>query len=185
MNSLVAYLVTAMSSWVPLHAHAPKEAPEDVQARYQQIAEDVAAVAFDDAERPLFDGPDGRVQTALMMLSVASLESAYRKSVDDGAFRGDHGRSFCLMQIRVGQGTTREGWTGPELVENRQRCFRAGLHILRGSFAACHNLPFDDRLSAYATGRCFADARVSRQRVSRARLWWEGHAPPKTIPDGS
>jgi hypothetical protein len=185
MDSLVAYLVAAMVGWVPLHVHAPRESPDQVQARYESIARDVATVAFDEAEAPLFEGPDGRTQTALLMLSVASYESGYRKGVDDGVRLGDHGHSFCLMQIRLGQGATREGWTGPALIHDRQLCFRAALHILRASFGICHTLPVEDRLSAYATGHCFADAKISRTRVGRARAWREAHAPPKALPTHS
>jgi hypothetical protein len=185
MVSLVGYLVAAMVGWVPLHVHAPMESPDQAQARYESIARDVVSVAFDESEAPLFDGPDGRTQTALLMLSVASYESGYRKKVDDGRRLGDHGRSYCLMQIRVGQGATREGWSGHELIDDRQRCFRAALHMLRASFSACRALPMEDRLTAYATGHCFADAMISRSRVGRARAWREAHAPPKVVPTDS
>jgi hypothetical protein len=174
-----------MLSWVPLYAHAPKESAADVQERYESIARDVATVALDGGEQPLFGGDNGRVETALLMLSVASFESSFRKSVDDGIGRGDHGRSYCLMQIRVGSGTTAEGWTGPQLVEDRQRCFRAGLHILRGSFGICQKLAIEDRLSAYATGRCMDHVQVSRSRVMRARRFWESHVPPPALPSES
>jgi hypothetical protein len=185
MDSLVAYLVAAMVGWVPLHVHAPMESPDQAQARYESIARDVVSIAFDESEAPLFEGPDGRTQTALLMLSVASYESGYRKKVDDGRRLGDGGRSYCLMQIRVGQGFTREGWTGHALIDDRTRCFRSALHILRSSFGACRSLPVDDRLSAYATGHCFADARISRTRVRRAQAWREAHAPPKVLPTAS
>jgi hypothetical protein len=185
MDSLVAYLVAAMIGWVPLHAHAPSESPDEARARYESIARDAVAVAFDDAEAPLFSGPEGRTQTALLMLSVASYESNYGQRVDDGRGLGDHGHSYCLMQLRVGRGITREGWTGPELTTDRKLCFRAGLHILRASFGVCHALPVDDRLSAYATGHCFADAAISRSRVSRARAWRASHVPPKELPTES
>jgi hypothetical protein len=185
MNSLVAYLVAAMVGWVPLRVHAPIESVDEASSRYDSIAEDVAAVAMDEEEAPLFGGPDGRIQTALLMLSVASFESGYRKKVDDGRGLGDHGRSFCLMQIKVGRGVTREGWTGQDLVTDRKRCFRAALHILRTSFGVCHDLPLEDRLSAYASGHCFADAAISRSRVGRARAWRAAHALPRAIPTDS
>ncbi len=178
MNGLVSYLVSAMLAWVPLYAQTT-ELKTDALSRYESIARDAATVAFDDQESPLFSGPHGRAQTALLMLSIASYESSYRKAVDEGTGRGDHGRSFCLMQIRVGEGMTREGWTGQDLVAERTRCFRAALHILHGSFNICHGLPVEDRMSAYATGRCFENAAVSRSRIGRARTWWLNHpAPP-------
>ncbi|HXX69844.1 MAG TPA: hypothetical protein VEK07_21870 [Polyangiaceae bacterium] len=178
MESLVTYLVAAMVAWVPPYAHAWTEPEADVRARYESIAHDLASVVLDESESPLFTGRDARTQTALLMLSVASFESSFRKSVDDGIGRGDGGRSYCLMQIRVGAGLTREGWTGPQLIEDRRRCFRAALHILHSSFGACHALPLEDRLSAYATGHCITEARISRSRVGRAKAWWTSHAAP-------
>jgi len=182
MESLVTYLVAAMLSWVPLYAHAPHESAADARVRYESIARDVAAVVLDGGEQPLFGGASGRAETAVLMLSVASYESSFRKSVDDGTGRGDHGLSYCLMQIRVGDGATAEGWSGPELIENRKLCFRAALHMLRGSFGVCRKLAVEDRLSAYATGRCLPDVEISRSRVGRARAFWETHAPPRTTP---
>jgi hypothetical protein len=183
MDGVVSYLVSAMLAWVPLHAQTA-ESKEEALARYESIAHDAATVAYDDQETALFWGPDGRAQTALLMLSIASYESSYRKTVDDGNGRGDHGHSFCLMQIRVGEGVTREGWSGDDLIADRTRCFRAALHILHGSFHACRKLPVEDRMSAYATGRCFENATVSRSRVGRARRWWWSHAaPPRQLGD--
>jgi hypothetical protein len=179
MESLVSYLVAAMLTWVPLHAHAPLESREHAQERYGSIARDVASVALDNTEAPLFEGADARTETAVLMLAVASYESSFNQRVDDGTRLGDHGHSFCLMQIRVGRGATREGWSGKQLVEDRKMCFRAALHILRASFNACKNLPMADRLSAYASGHCFPSAEVSRSRLYRARTWWESHAPPQ------
>jgi hypothetical protein len=185
MESLVTYLVAAMVAWVPLYVHPQTESSADVRARYESIARDLSAVVLDDAEAPLFNGPDARAQTALLMLSIASFESAFRKVVDDGVVRGDGGRSYCLMQIRVGQEVTREGWTGRQLIENRKRCFRAALHMLRTSFNMCHSYPVEDRVSVYATGHCMLDAPISRSRVVRARHWWAMHALPRLAPAGA
>jgi hypothetical protein len=176
MPDVVSYLVAAMTAWVPVHAHA--EPKEDTVARYDAIAHDAIQVAFDESEAPLFGGPTGRTQTALLMLAIASLESSYQKAVDDGTKVGDHGKSYCLMQIRVGPGLTADGWSGWDLVNDRTKCFRAGLHILRGSFQACRNLELRDRMSAYATGRCTPGEEKSRLRVGRALAWWDTHEPP-------
>ena len=182
MESLVTYLVAAMVAWVPFYAHPRTESSEDVRARYESIAHDISSIALDESEAPLFDGPNARAETALLMLSVASFESSFRKTVDDGIGRGDGGRSYCLMQIRVGHGVTREGWTGAQLIEDRKRCFRAALHMLRASFNMCHSYPVEDRLSVYATGHCMLDATISRSRLSRARQWWGTHAMPRIAP---
>jgi hypothetical protein len=186
MNGLISYFVAAMLAWVPLHAHTA-EPKEEVLTRYESIANDAAAVAYDEQESPLFSGPNGRGQTALLMLSIASYESSYKKTVDDGVSLGDHGRSFCLMQIQVGDGVTREGWASKDLIADRTRCFRAALHILHGSFNACHKLPMEDRMSAYATGRCFENASVSRSRIGRAKNWWLNHPslPAQALQDAT
>jgi hypothetical protein len=180
MNSLVAYLVAAMNAWVPVQTHAALfgERPEDVAARYESIARDAAEVAFDEAEAPIYEGPEGRARTAVLMLSVASYESFFRKSVDEGSERGDHGRSYCVMQIFMPKGRTREGWSTRNLIEDRKLCFRAGLHIMQNSMSDCRRMPFDDRLSAYVTGQCFFNMSLSRQRFGRARAWWASHALP-------
>ncbi len=181
MDSLVTYLVSAMMAWVPLRAQAPFESLEDAQARYESIARDVASVAFDENETPIFDGLDGRSRTALLMLSIASFESSYKKTVDDGIGRGDHGQSVCLMQVHLWKPATREGWNARQLIEDRTRCFRSALHILHASFTMCQRLPVADRVSAYATGHCLPSAWISRSRVGRARSWWETHAPPSAL----
>jgi hypothetical protein len=185
MESLVTYLVAAMVAWVPLYVHPQTESSADVRARYESIARDLSSVVLDDSEPPLFDGPNAKARTALLMLSVASFESALRKTVDDGVVRGDGGRSYCLMQIRVGTGVTREGWTGPQLIADRKRCFRAALHMLRSSFNMCHSYPVEDRVSVYATGHCMLDAPISRSRVVRARRYWDLHALPTLTAPGA
>jgi hypothetical protein len=182
MNGLLTYFVAAMSAWVPVTTQPGHGAHEDSMARYESIARDAASVAFDETEEPLFSGTVGRAQTALLMLAIASYESNFQQAVDEGSRRGDHGGSYCLMQVHVGDGMTPEGWTGKQLVENRQLCFRAALHILHHSFSMCRALPIEDRLSAYASGHCYENARVSRSRIGRARSWWTGHSIPAELP---
>ena len=85
---LTTYLLTAMLAWVPAKAHQARETADATQARYASIASDVAIVASDPAEPPLFQGSDGRVRTALLLLSVAYWESAFRPDVDGGLVGG-------------------------------------------------------------------------------------------------
>ena len=99
---LTSYLMAAMTTWMPIHEHARSEAPEVTQARYEQVAEDVAQIALDPDEQPLFEGPDGRVKTALLLLAVAFHESGFRGSIDGGLckpFECDHGRAFSMWQL--------------------------------------------------------------------------------------
>ena len=185
MDSIVAYLVAAMIGWVPLHAHLPSESVDDARARYESIARDVVSVAFDESESPVFSGPEGRTQTALLMLSVASYESGYRKVVDDGRRLGDHSHSYCLMQVRVGTGVTREGWSGHDLVTDRRLCFRAApAHpaklVRRVPRARRRRSPERLRDGALLRGRRRSRDRASGGRAHGAKLTFRRRRPPRT-----
>jgi hypothetical protein len=179
MNALIAYLLAAMVTWSPPGDHDYYERREETLERYAAIARDVAEVALDPAEAPLFGGPQGRVQTGLLLASVAFYESGgYRRDVDLGIgkkARGDSGRSWCLMQINLGDGMTAERWSGRDLVLDRQKCLRVGLRRMRESFDMCKGEVFVDRLSGYTTGRCTADDDFSHRRMKRALQWWSQH----------
>jgi hypothetical protein len=179
MNALIAYLLAAMVTWSPPGDHDYYEPREETLDRYAAIAKDFAAVALDPEEAPLFGGPQGRVQTGLLLASVAFYESGgYRRDVDLGIgkkARGDSGRSWCLMQINIGDGTTLEHWSGRDLVEDRQKCLRVGLRRMRQSFEMCSGQAFIDRLSGYTTGRCTVADDYSHRRMKRALGWWGAH----------
>jgi hypothetical protein len=170
-HALAAYVLSAMTAWV-----APKTHPEGEAAavvRYTQIADDIAAVALDPKEKPAFEGDDGRIKTALLLASIASLESGYRADIDQGRTRGDHGVSWCLVQVQV-WGTTAEGWTGRDLVADRTKCLKAGLHRIHTSFAMCAGWPIENRLSGYTIGTCKKEW-TSRTRTHRALAWLHDH----------
>lgn len=161
MSPLVAWALSLVL-WKasPLPAKGYEETPAVRQARIEAIAADVVAVAFDPAESPLFGGRLGRARTAAALLAVAYHESGFARDVDLGPCspsprgRCDGGASACILQIRVGAGTTREGWTRAELFTDRQKCFRAGLHLMRRSAGACARDGADHLFDAYAGGSC-------------------------------
>jgi hypothetical protein len=173
MDSIVAWALAIMLAWVPPGRSAIKDAIETSEAgaaRYAQIARDAARVAFDPAEQPLVKGPRARSQSLAVLLSVAYHESGFRRDVDLGLgplARGS-GTDSCLMQIRVGKGTTPEGWSHADLVADRTKCFRAGLRLLRRSIGACRHLPPLDWLSAYARGQCTVDEPTSHALIGPA-----------------
>jgi len=171
VEALAAWVLTAMIAWNPPSAH--REGERAATERYTSIAHDVAAVALDAEEPALFEGPQGRPQTALLMASVASMESNFREDVDTGKVKGDHGKSWCILQIQV-HGKTVEQWTGDDLVQDRKRCLRAGLHRMRDSFVACKQLPLIERLSAYTTGTCKNEPKAEF-RIRRALGYWKAH----------
>jgi len=170
-NIIVAWLVSAMSAWVPpglswtsrvqiaqcdeqcqkaptcdrggVECDPPRkiggvwtrqERREEALERYQRIAEAIVRNAYNPDEKPLFSGPDGRAKTALWVAAVAFGESSLRRDVTEGEGPhgiGDHGRSFCAMQIHLPGATKYEGMTGKDLLASYEACFRAGLHKLQ------------------------------------------------------
>jgi hypothetical protein len=172
ITTLMTYLLQAMAAWVPPAQHP--EGTDKAQARYDSIARDIATVALDEAQNPLFAGSDGREKTALLVASIASFESYFRADVDEGKARGDKGGSYCLMQIQVGNGRTPEGWTGPELIASRPKCLMAGMNRIRESFSMCRNLPQAFRLSGYTSGRCTQEPKAEA-RMNRATRWLASH----------
>lgn len=173
MDPIIAWALAIMVTWAPPGRSRIKEAvesPEAGAARYAEIAREAAQVAFDPTERPLVVGPRARSHSLAVLLSVALHESGFRRDVDLGLgplARGS-GKDSCLMQIRVGRGTTSEGWSHSDLVTDRRKCFRAGFRLLRQSIGACRNLAPLDWLSAYARGQCAADEPISRALIGPA-----------------
>lgn len=168
MDQIIAWAVAAMLVWVPVgRSKISPETPDAARARYAEIATAAAAVAYNPEEPSLFAGPRGRAATMGLLLSVALMESGFRKDVDLGIgplSRGE-GKDSCLVQIRVAGGKTAEGWTHEDLVGDRVKCFTAGLHKMRRSFMSCRKLPQLDWLSAYTRGACTKDEPFSRARM--------------------
>jgi hypothetical protein len=174
MLKLIAYLITAMTTWVAPETQAPLETAETARARYETIAKDIATVVLDAEVDPLFDGDDGRARTGLLLASIASHESRFHKQVDNGAIRGDHGAAWGIFQTHV-YGRTTEGWSGPDIIADRTKAVRLALRMARQSFAACRGLELPDRLSVYTTGKCYRGQYESRVRVQRALGWLMEH----------
>jgi len=212
VTSLHQWLTNRMLSWMPPgRSYIPdaKETPKEGKTRYEKIADAMISVVYDPSEHPIFIGKYGRARTLALIASISWFESGYRKDVDlgVGAFgRGDHGRSWCMMQIMLGVPNAKIGGTrsrvfltqnsfkvvqpndpewasaysGEDLVQDRQKCFRTGLHLLRNSFKACGNLPVEDRLGVYGSGRCRAGWKPGRYRVRKAQRWLASGKPPLT-----
>jgi hypothetical protein len=158
---LQAFLLATMMAWAPLRALA--ELPY-----YEEVAHDVAGVALDPAESPLFDGDAGRERTAVFLMSIAYYESGgFARDVDEGRRLGDSGRSRCLMQVQLRPG---------ESLPDRRACIRLALARVRESFALCARQAPPDRLGGYVRGHCRADDPQARLRWRRAVEWWAKHA---------
>lgn len=171
------------------------ETKEEAQERYASLADDLIDTVYDVNTKPIFAGPTGRSQTVSLLLGIMFWETSFRKDVDFGIgehSRGDHGESWCLMQIKIGDGRTaswntrlnrvatpmddpedvRPGYSGEELVHDRKLCFSEGLKVVRGSFGVCHDLPLAERLSSYASGSCDKGRDASKKRVNTGIRWF-------------
>lgn len=147
------------------------ESVAERKARFRSIAEDVEAVVFDEDEPTIYRGPQGRAQTAALLLAVAYHESGFMPDVDLGpCYRGkngkgsrcDSGKAACLMQLHADYGRTPDGHTLDELFKDRKVCLRSGLRLLRRSIGQCRSNPPEYRLAAYASGRCDRGLQASK-----------------------
>lgn len=200
-EAIITALVAAMTTLAPPArlARGPawpgwEETAEARLERYVGIAGAAYRVAFDPGVAPVYPGKDGRKKTASLLLGIAFAESGFAPDVDRGpCYRGkdgkgvrcDSGRSACLMQIQIGAGVTAEGWTQADLFADRERCFRAGLALVRKSFVACAKEGDGHALDAYATGVCgsiIAQAK-SRPRLALGRRVYDLAFPRSPGPD--
>ncbi len=172
-----------------------QETKEVAEARYDSIAKDLLGVIYHPKTKPLFTGPYGRARTMAVVLSVMFHESSFMRHVDYGLgkyARGDKGKSVCMMQIFVDDGRTMrwnvvenrpvkwkdpkadifEGYTGDEILADRQICIREGLKVLMVSFGGTKGMPLDDRLRIYASGSRDKGAASSRNRMRTAMQWY-------------
>lgn len=168
---LTSWLLSILVSLSPLDK---KVEPRDYEGSYtkelrlESISRDIVSVVYDEEEKPLFAGPDGREKSAIFVATWASHESGgFAKTVDDGTKKGDHGSSWCIMQLHIGKGKTVEGWTGKELIEDRRKCIRSGYRVMKQSWNTCKGDP-SERMAAYISGRCDVSRTDSRFRYGHA-----------------
>lgn len=159
MLLLKILILAAMLHMNPLYKH-PEENSIDRLNRMDSIAQDIAEIAMDPEEEPLFDGDNARFKTALFIASVANNESDYNAKVDSGKRFGDHGKAACLMQIH----TMSEPYhySRQYLFASRQNCIRAGLHMIRlhrcGSWVP-------GMMRSYVSGSCRRRSNTDSERI--------------------
>ena len=205
---IIMWLLATMKLWSPVHREhfvpEAKETPEQATARYQEIADAIMTVAFDEGTKPLFPGPGGRLSTAMFVANMFWSESGFRRDVDLGTSHvrlrheglNDFGRSWCMGQINLGSvmvddpqhpgakietsvAKTAEGWAGPELVADRIKCIKATIRIARSSLGECAALPFNERLASYARGNCNDETGRALSTVKMVHfVRWDHHSRP-------
>jgi hypothetical protein len=166
LEALTAYLLSAMTSWVPVDQHRYYETAAETEDRYRAIAQDIALVALDPEEAPLFAGDEGRAKTALLLASVASFESTFNGKVDDCRVSGDGGRAHGLWQTHAPKA---------QVCADRLAAARIALRMVRDSFTQCRAQSLPDKLSHFTDGFCKHDWGRSRLRVERATKYWSAH----------
>lgn len=137
--SVLSFVLTAMTVLVPGRDHS------DLGGAIARIV---------DEERPLFERDTDHRRTAALIVAVA-----YRESTFDADAVGDHGNSFCALQIHRSSGGT------PALLADREACVREGMRMLRVSLKTCPAHP----VAWYAAGP-FGCENARAQRISRDRM---------------
>jgi len=174
----VAFMVKVARPGRKIWYEGGQETKEEALARYDKIAWDIVRLAYSQDTIPVFSSKShGRSQTAAIWMGIMLHESGFAKHVDlnIGRYgRGDGGRSWCMMQLRIGKGTTVpwntkedrqprwgddpadifEGYTGEQIIADRSKCIEEGHHLVRASFKSCKKLGLLDRLTAYTIGKC-------------------------------
>ena len=115
-------------------------------------------------EAPLFKGDEDKRRTASFLIAIAFRESSLKADVV-GDFRNGKPTSFCAFQVHTWDGKTQEGWTGPELAEDPNKCVTVAMRLLRQSMKGCPDHP----LALYAEGPTGCTS-ARGQRISRDRL---------------
>jgi len=168
MTLLSKWIFSVMLAIAPPSERKGIESEEQMKVRYEQIANDMEEVI--NSSEPIFSGEDNNIKLAALITSISFFESGFHKMVDNGKIRGDNGKSWCLMQINIGNSNVLIGtdemkkWSGKDLVSDRKKCFKAGIEAIRNSLNKCSYLKEKDKLSAYTSGKCINDEKKGQYR---------------------
>lgn len=163
---LATYAYALMISIAPLKGPMTwggvTESVEERRERFAEFARDYAAVVEERKDLGM-----SQRDAVRWLLAIARHEGAFARAVDLGVgkwARGDHGNSFCSLQIKTGRkGKTSEGWTGEELLADRRKCARVGLRIMLGSIGLCKANGASGWLSGYAAGNCVSGTGAAKE----------------------
>lgn len=171
LSQITAWLLLAIEAW----AAVPRQPNAD--EIHERVAEAIVAVAYDQAEPPVYQGDYGRARTALLLASIAGLETRYLERVITGHCvpgECDNGHAFGMLQQHVGRFGVRlvggraalcfvaasDCYSAMELVDDLTLQVRVGLHVYR-----------TQGVRAYTPGL---------KAQAQANLWIVAHAPPAT-----
>jgi hypothetical protein len=117
-----------------------------------RVAQAISTVV--ESERPLFKDDNAKTRTAALIVAVSFREGSFREKVT-----GDHGNSFCTMQINRSIGGNES------LNDDPEACIRTGISLLRQSMRICPASP----IAWYAEGPKGCDS-PRAQRISADRM---------------
>lgn len=144
------------------------DAQETVEARasrYVSISNALAEVVIaSEASAPIFNSS--------IVLAITWHESGWNRDVDEGIKRGDHGRSWCLGQINIGDGSI-YGFDGPSLVADHYACLYVSHRIAHASLRACRKDGHANWLAQYASGSCKNGREASAIRMRTASAFYD------------
>lgn len=149
MSPLHAWVLAASSTLAPGRSH-------------DRLAEAITNRV--EMEAPLFKGDEDKKRTASFLVAVAFRESSLKADAV-GDFRNGKPTSFCAFQVHTWDGRTSEGWSGPDLAEDPNKCVTVAMRMLRQSMKMCPEHP----LAFYAEGPKGCES-PRGQRISRDRL---------------
>ena len=171
MNTLSLWILSVLFSIAPSQS-SYHENDIEFRERYENISKDMADAIIE--TKPIFNDENSNIKTAALLTSIAFYESGFRKDIDYGNIRGDHGNSWCLMQINVYNQHVRVGnkeiksWTGKDLVLDRKKCFIAAIESIRESMNYCSKLKAPSYISGYTTGKCIKNEKNALYRWNYA-----------------
>lgn len=210
MPAIVSYILTAILTWCPPAVYfAPYgETTEQATTRLTKIAEDIAAVAYDENEPSVFAGDTGRAKTALLHAAIASKENSFQRFVDEGRCnqrgyvvdrRGgcDGGHAFSLWSIHVfgggyillDDGTLSSAEASPQIALTHPELIVQGAQLLADRKTAIRVAQRIERqslrqyhsLCAYSGEPCASGRHPKAEaRLERAQQYWAEH--PFTTP---
>jgi len=202
---LVSLITLGAPPGRPQYEPAARESIVQAEERYQGIAEAIAEVAFNPKETPV-SGNRTFTAALLAALAYhesgfrRDVDLGIGRALLAKSGWNDFGRSWCMMQLQLGavplptelssslskskgwavthnsHAKTTEGWSGLELLEDRNKCFTAGLHVVQRSIGSCKHLRQLDWLRSYASGNCTDGASHSALRM-RTAIRWARKAP--------
>jgi len=158
MNALALALARwSLAVMLALEPHAPWI------ATYESSADTIAKTSVE-SPLPIFHGEGKELRTAAAFLALGWFESRFNP-----AAIGDSGHSLCMFQI--GESNLHAlGVTRDAVLTDFETCARSARRLVVDSIHVCRELPFEDFLGHYASGRGVCGGLVeSRHRVAKMR----------------